>query len=300
MECCILKANIYQHHNSGIPTLLTFGECHIKNDNYSIKFHQLRILESKPTRLYIGLAAFFLTNAIVAEFMGVKIFSLEDSLGIGRMTFDIFGEKIEGFSLTCGILLWPFVFVMTDIINEYFGTKGVRFLSVLGAFMIGYAFLMLTLGMNTAPASWWISSSDFGTSLNYENAYDAVFGQGSSIIVGSILAFMIGQLVDVYVFHWIKKQTGEKYIWLRSTGSTVVSQFIDTFVVLFYAFYLSKMGQPNQWKIQLVLAVGTVGYIYKFVVALLMTPVIYAVHAFIENYLGHDVATQMKQEAITR
>ena len=135
----------------------------------------------------------------VAEFMGVKIFSLEDSLGIGRMTFDIFGEKIEGFSLTCGILLWPFVFVMTDIINEYFGTKGVRFLSMLGAFMIGYAFLMLTLGMNTAPASWWISSSDFGTSLNYENAYDAVFGQGSSIIVGSILAFMIGQLVDVYL-----------------------------------------------------------------------------------------------------
>ena len=166
--------------------------------------------------------------------------------------------------------------------------------------MIGYAFLMLTLGMKVTPAPWWISSSDFGTALHYENAYDAVFGQGANIIVGSILAFVLGQWVDVYVFHFIKRQTGERYIWLRSTGSTIISQFIDTFVVLFYAFYISKMGQPNQWKIQLVLAVGLVGYLYKFVVALLLTPVIYAVHAFIERYLGQEVAAKMKQEALGR
>ncbi|MBK7148382.1 MAG: queuosine precursor transporter [Bacteroidetes bacterium] len=278
----------------------TLALCPLKNDYYCLKFIHVSILSHKPTRLYLGLGFFFLTNAIVAEFMGVKIFSLEQSLGISPFTFRLFGEQIEGFSLTCGILLWPFVFVMTDIINEYYGTRGVRFLSLLGAFMIGYAFLMLTLGMNVAPAPWWISSSDFGTALHYENAYDAVFGQGANIIVGSILAFVLGQWVDVYVFHFIKRQTGERYIWLRSTGSTIISQFIDTFVVLFYAFYISKMGQPNQWKIQLVLAVGLVGYLYKFVVALLLTPVIYAVHAFIERYLGHEVAAKMKQEALGR
>ena len=260
----------------------------------------MQVLSNKANRLFIGLAAFFLTNALVAEFMGVKIFSLEDTLGISKFVFNVFGERIEGFSLTCGIILWPFVFVMTDIINEYFGPKGVRFLSLLGACMIAYAFVMLTLAMNTAPASWWIYTSQYGKEMNYENAYDAVFGQGTNIIVGSILAFILGQFVDVTVFHWVKRKTGERMIWLRSTGSTVVSQLIDTFVVLFYAFYISKIGQPEQqWSIPLVLAVGTVGYLYKFFMALLMTPVIYFVHSFIENYLGKELADTMKQEALS-
>lgn len=260
----------------------------------------MQVLSNKANRLFIGLAAFFLTNALVAEFMGVKIFSLEDTLGISKFVFNVFGERIEGFSLTCGIILWPFVFVMTDIINEYFGPKGVRFLSIMGACMIAYAFLMLTLAMHTAPASWWIYTSQYGKEMNYENAYDAVFGQGTNIIVGSILAFIIGQFVDVTVFHWVKRKTGERMIWLRSTGSTVVSQLIDTFVVLFYAFYISKIGQPEQqWSIPLVLAVGTVGYLYKFFMALIMTPVIYFVHGIIENYLGRELAEAMKKEALS-
>ncbi len=101
------------------------------------------------------------------------------------------------------------------------------------------------------------------------------------------------------MFHWVKRRTGERLIWLRSTGSTIVSQLIDTFVVLFYAFYLTKIGKPEQqWSIPPVLAVGTVGYLYKFIMALLMTPVIYAVHGFIENYLGKDLATSLKQQAM--
>lgn len=258
----------------------------------------MHLLADKPTRLFVGLAAFFLTNALVAEFMGVKIFSLEDTLGISHFVFNLFGERIDGFSLTCGILLWPFVFVMTDIINEYYGKKGVRLLSVLAACMIGYAFVMLTLAMNVAPANWWIYSSEFGQQLHYENAYDAIFGQGTDIIVGSILAFLVGQLVDVSVFQWVKRLTGEKYIWARATGSTVVSQLIDTFVVLFWAFYITKIGKPNQWSVQLVLAVGLVGYLYKFAMAIVMTPVIYGVHAFIERYLGHATAERMRKEAM--
>ncbi len=260
----------------------------------------MQVLNNKANRLFIGLAAFFLTNALVAEFMGVKIFSLENTLGISTFIFNIFGERIEGFSLTCGIILWPFVFIMTDIINEYFGPKGVRFLSILGACMIAYAFVMLTLAMNTSPAPWWIYTSEFGKEMNYENAYDAVFGQGTNIIVGSILAFIIGQFVDVTVFHWVKRKTGEGKIWLRSTGSTVVSQLIDTFVVLFYAFYFSKIGKPEQqWNIPLILAVGSVGYLYKFLMALLMTPLIYIAHGFIESYLGEELAKAMKKEALS-
>jgi uncharacterized integral membrane protein (TIGR00697 family) len=254
-------------------------------------------VQNRAARLYIFLAAFFIVNAVVAEFMGVKIFSLDDTFGWTPINFNFFGENIKGFSLTCGVLLWPFVFVMTDIINEYFGTKGVRFISYIAAALIGYAYIMLTMAIKTEPASWWINSSSYGNELNYSYAYNAVFAQGNNIIVGSLIAFLFGQVIDVTVFHWIKKKTGEKYIWLRSTGSTLVSQLIDSFVVLFYAFYIAKLGTPQQWSIQLVLAVCSVNYIYKFMMALLMTPLIYFIHYAVEKYLGEELATKLKQEA---
>lgn len=255
------------------------------------------LINNKSARLYIFLAAFFIVNAVVAEFMGVKVFSLDDTLGWTPYVFNFFGQEIKGFNLTCGVILWPFVFVMTDIINEYFGMKGVRFISFIAAGLIAYAYIMLTLAMHSSPSSWWTYSSNYGTELDFNKAYIAVFGQGNNIIVGSLLAFLIGQVLDVFTFHWIKKKTGEKWIWLRSTGSTLVSQLIDSFVVLFYAFYIAKSGTAQQWSIQLVLAVCTVNYIYKFIMALAMTPVIYAVHEAIERYLGHDLAKQLKAEA---
>lgn len=257
-----------------------------------------KVIENKANRLFIALSAFFIVNAIVAEFIGVKIFSLEDTLGIEPFRFRFFGEEINGFSLTCGVLLWPFVFVMTDIINEYFGKKGVRFISIIAAILIAYSYLMLSLGMNVSPAQWWLNTSNYGNELNFDYAYKAVFGQGNNIIVGSLIAFLIGQIIDVTAFHWIKKKTGERFIWLRSTGSTLISQLIDSFVVLFYAFYIAKIGTAQQWSIQLVLAVCTVNYIYKFIVAILMTPVIYFVHGLIEKYLGTDLAKQLKEEAV--
>jgi queuosine precursor transporter len=152
--------------------------------------------------------------------------------------------------------------------------------------------------MHTAPAGWWVSSSNYGTDLDFGKAYNAVFGQGTNIIVGSLIAFMVGQLVDVYVFHWVKEKTGEKMVWLRSTGSTLVSQLIDSFIVLFVAFYLLKQGQKGQWTLNMVFAVGIVNYIYKVIAAVLLTPVIYAVHQGIEKYLGHELAAQLKKDAV--
>lgn len=255
-------------------------------------------IKSKPLRLFIGLAAFFLANALVAEFMGVKIFSLNLMFGIKDLTFQFLGQKIDGMNLTCGVLLWPFVFLMTDIINEYFGKKGVRFLSYLGAGAIAYSFLMLWMAMEVPPAPWWIFSSSFGEQLNYENAYDSVFGQGNAIIIGSLLAFLLSQLIDVYVFHAIKRRTGEKFVWLRSTGSTLISQLIDSFVVLTYAFYISRIGKDNQWSIQLVLAVGVLNYTYKFLVAILLTPLIYLGHEVIERFLGKEQAEMLRKKAM--
>ncbi len=124
-------------------------------------------------------------------------------------------------------------------------------------------------------------------------AFSAIFGQGMWIIFGSLVAFMVSQIVDVTVFHKIKKVTGEKKVWLRATGSTVVSQLIDSYIVLFIAF---KLG--NNWSWQRVLAIGMVNYAYKFSVAVLLTPLIYFMENRIDHYLGKETATKMKRTAM--
>lgn len=259
---------------------------------------------SKPKRLWIILSGFFITNALVAEFMGVKLFSLEKTFGFQEVNWTLLGQSNLNFTLTAGVLLWPVVFIMTDIINEYYGRKGVRVLSYLTAGLIVYGFLMLFLAMKLQPADFWRTShippnltpAQRAAALlqvgDYNAAYNAVFGQSQWIIVGSLIAFLVGQIVDVSIFHRIKAATGEDKIWLRSTGSTLVSQLIDTFVVGFIALHFGLHIPLLQ-----VIAICIMGYIYKSLVAILMTPVIYAVHGVIERYLGHDLAAEMKKVA---
>jgi uncharacterized integral membrane protein (TIGR00697 family) len=260
------------------------------------------IIKDKPTRLFLILGGFFIANALIAEFMGVKIFSLEETFGWKPAAIRLFGDEYS-FNLTCGVLLWPVVFVMTDIINEYYGRKGVRFISWLAVILIAYGFLMLFGAMQTTPNSWWITSKRTVGIEDMSVAYNGIFGQGLGIIIASMIAFLIGQLVDVLVFHRIKRKTGEKHIWLRSTGSTVISQFIDSFVVLIIAFYFYPKwvaGQGSPWPINQVLAIAIVNYIYKFLMAIVLTPVIYFIHHRIEKYLGHEKAAEMKKAAMDK
>ncbi|MFM2138314.1 MAG: hypothetical protein RJA57_621 [Bacteroidota bacterium] len=258
------------------------------------------IMQQKPIRLFIILSGIFITNALIAEFIGVKIFSLEETLGWRPASIHLFGGTYS-FNLTCGVLLWPVVFVMTDIINEYYGMRGVRFLSWMTICLIGFGFLMVFGAMQTAPNAWWVTSKQEAGIDSMERAFNGIYGQGLGIIIASMTAFLVAQLIDVAVFHRIKKLTGEKKIWLRATGSTVVSQLIDSFVVLLVAFYLYPMlvkGQGKPWPFDQLLAICIVNYIYKFVVALLMTPLIYLVHDRIERYLGHEEAARMKKAAM--
>lgn len=259
------------------------------------------IIKNKPTRLFIILAGVFIANALIAEIIGVKIFSLEKTLGLSPMDIHLLGNTLS-VNLTAGVLLWPVVFIMTDIINEYYGMKGVKFLSYLTAGLIAFAFIIFYGAMQLTPADFFITSKQGSGVPDMNKAYNSILGQGGFIIIGSLTAFMLGQLVDVFVFHKIKKATGEKRIWLRATGSTLVSQFIDSFVVLFIAFYVGSRvnasGNDFVWPLSLVIAVGVVNYIYKFIVAILLTPVIYFVHNRIEKYLGHEQATAMKKAAM--
>ena len=258
----------------------------------------------KANRLWIILAGFFVANAIVAEFMGVKLFSFEKTFGFPEANFSFLGQTGLNFTLTAGVLLWPVVFIMTDIINEYYGPKGVRVLSYLTAGLIAYGFLMLYLAMDLEPAGFWRTAhikpgwpqaeqdAMRAQVADYNTAYNVVFGQSLWIIIGSLVAFLFGQIIDVGVFHRIKRITGEKRIWLRATGSTLVSQFIDSFIVVFIALYIGQ-----QYPFFQVLAISIMNYMYKGLMALLLTPVIYLVHYAIESYLGKDLAASMKAAA---
>lgn len=249
-------------------------------------------MKDKSTRLFYILGSFFVANALLAEFIGVKIFSLEHSLGISPANLTILGVENLSFNLTAGVLLWPVVFVMTDVINEYFGKRGVRFLSFTAAGLITYAFFMVYFAMGLTPSDFWINRVTPGGNVNMDLAFDAIFGQGLWIIIGSLIAFLIGQVVDVTVFHYFRAMTGSSKIWLRATGSTLVSQFIDSFVVLFIAFYIGA-----GWDMKLVLAIGFVNYIYKFLIAVLLTPILYLLHFMIDKYLGKELSEKLTYEA---
>jgi len=256
-------------------------------------------LDFKENKLFFLLAGFFITNAILAEFIGVKIFSLEKTLGWDPMNWTILGVEGLGFDMTAGVLTWPIVFIMTDIINEYYGHRGVKFLSYMAVGLIIFAFVVVYGAIALSPNEWWQSISgvvDGDNNKSVENmdlAFSKIYGQGLWIIVGSLVAFLVGQIIDVFTFHKIKKITGEKKIWLRATGSTLVSQFIDSFVVLFIAFYIGA-----DWDLVRVLAIGAVNYTYKFSMAILLTPLIYLAHYIIDNYLGKTVAEKLKTQAV--
>lgn len=252
----------------------------------------LQILKDKPATIFIGFTGFFVANALIAECIGIKIFSLERLFGAEPFSFSLMGESGLALSLTCGVLLWPLQFVVTDILNEYYGPKAVKRLSYLTVALISYAFLMFYMAMSVPPADFWYGTGESREVPDMSKAFNAVYGQGMWIIVGSLVAFLVSQVIDVFVFHRIRKVTGEKKIWLRATGSTLVSQFIDSFIVLFIAFWIG-----NDWSFQRVLAIGLVNYAYKFVVALLLTPLIYFIHRRLDNYLGHDTASKMRHAA---
>jgi len=253
---------------------------------------------NKPFRLFLLLAGFFIANALVAEFVGVKIFSFEKTIGIEPFSFSFFGVDDLSFNLTAGVVLWPVIFIMTDVINEYFGMRSVRILSYLTIGLIIYAFVMIYFAIGLEPNDWWqYESGKLGPANeshieDMDLSFNKIMGQGMWIIFGSMIAFLIGQIVDVAVFHKIKKWTGERMIWLRATGSTLVSQFIDSYVVLIIAFYVGA-----DWELSMVLAIGTMNLIYKFIVAVLLTPTIYLAHNIIDRYLGKELSDKMKAEA---
>ncbi len=215
------------------------------------------MLQSKKETVYIILAGIFITNAVVAELIGGKLI------------------QVGPYLMSVGILPWPIVFVTTDLINEYFGEKGVKKLSLITACLIAYTFIIIYAAMQIPAVA--------GDGLVSDNQFNGVFGQSLWIIVGSITAFMVSQLIDVTIFHFLKNKTGNKMIWLRSTGSTVISQLFDSFIVLGIAFWMT-----GKMTTDVFIASAFTGYFVKLIIAIALTPLIYLGHSIIEKYLHNE------------
>jgi uncharacterized integral membrane protein (TIGR00697 family) len=212
------------------------------------------MLQTRRNIIFVLLAGFFITNAIMGEMIGGKII------------------QIGPFALSIGIIPWPVVFLSTDLINEYFGRENVKRLTFLTAGLIIYAFILLYLAMQ-------FNAVAFSPVNNA--AFNKVFGQSMWIIVGSLVAFLCSQLIDVVVFWAIRTRTGKKWLWLRATGSTIVSQLIDTFIVAGIAFWL-----PGKISFSQYLSLSITGYSAKLLIAISLTPFIYLGHIAIDRYLG--------------
>jgi uncharacterized integral membrane protein (TIGR00697 family) len=211
-------------------------------------------LSRKKDIVFIVLAGFFITNAIVAEIIGGKLVQF----------FGVFTQSI-------GIILWPVVFVLTDLINEYYGQSGVRKLTFITIGLIIYTYILISIAMSLKAV---------GFSPVSDAVFTTVFGQSQWIIVGSICAFLSSQLVDVYIFWQLRNITGSRFIWIRATGSTLISQVIDTFMVQFIAFVI-----PGKWEFSAFLVNASWGYLFKLLVAFALIPLIYLGHFMIEKYL---------------
>ena len=222
-------------------------------------------LQSRRDIVYMALAGFFVTNAILGELTGGKLFT--------------FGP----FTLSIGVIPWPVVFIATDLINEYFGREGVRRLTFMTIGLIVYAFIVLFLAMQV-PAVSFSPVSDV--------QFQAVFGQSMWIIVGSVIAFALSQMIDVFIFWLVRHKTGGRYLWMRATGSTVVSQLIDSIVIIGIAFWL-----PGKVKTAEFLAVAASNYSFKLIVAVGITPLLYAGHAAIDRFLGTAEAHQLVEQS---
>jgi uncharacterized integral membrane protein (TIGR00697 family) len=225
-------------------------------------------LQSRRDLLHLVLAGFFVSNALLGELLGGKLI------------------QAGPFTMSMGVVVWPVVFLTTDLINEYFGKPGVRRLTLLTVGLILYAFLVILIALQIPAAR--ISPVPDG-------AFRTVFGQSLWIIVGSVTAFLISQIVDVVVFWIFRDRTQGRHLWLRATGSTAISQLIDTVVILAIAFWLpGKISARDFWGLSLL------NYSYKLAIAVVLTPLIYAAHRAIDDFLGEREATRLIREAVEK
>lgn len=213
-------------------------------------------------RLFVVLAGVFCTALVVGDIIGVKLFEVH------------LGPIVSVMSV--GILLFPVTFVLTDTLNEFYGKKAARFVTWLGLGMaiFAFTFIHLALRLEWAPFT---RAPDYRGAV--EGSFNNIFGGSQRILLASMVAYVIGQFSDIALFHLLKRLTHNRLLWLRATGSTVVSQLIDTLVFQLVAWW-------GVVPAELILGIVGTSYVVKLLVAVGLTPIIYALHALVERWLG--------------
>jgi queuosine precursor transporter len=187
---------------------------------------------SVAQRLYIWLACFFCSCLLIADIVGIKLFRIPLGFSVPVPWSD---QPITAIEHTCGMITFPVTFLLTDLINEYYGKKGARRITWIGLTMGLFVFGIMNLAQ-------YMPYLDAPFNVKPES-FNGVFGSAKGMYIASMVAFLAGQMSDIAIFGLFKRLTGNRMIWLRSTGSTVISQFIDSFFVSFVAFYLLPLAE---------------------------------------------------------
>jgi queuosine precursor transporter len=207
-------------------------------------------------RLYVYLCAIFVTCLLLGDITGGKAF--ETPVG----------------PVSVGLVLFPVTFLLTDVINDFYGRKGAQFVTLLGAAMATLAYVAL-VGTTALPVH--------ADSYFQQGEYAKVLGGSAKLFIASIVAYCIGQYLDIYVFQFWKRLTRSKHLWLRATGSTVLSQMVDTITinVIFWGGVADK--SPSWIGAKIVRE-----YMIKLVIAIVLTPLVYAIHGAVIRGLGME------------
>jgi uncharacterized integral membrane protein (TIGR00697 family) len=223
------------------------------------------MLTNRREIAFMVMAGIFITSAIVAELISCKIVDI----GI--------------YPIIAGIVPWPIVFLLTDVMNDYFGKKAVKRLSWITCGLIAFCFLIVFIAVKLPTAA--------GSPVTSEQ-FNLIFSGSLPIMIGSITAFILSQLLDVRLFEFFHRLTKGKMIWLRSTGSTVVSQLVDSYTVLLIGFLL-----PGAITFEQFLLFGITGYVTKLVIAVILTPLVYLMHALAKQ-IGRASCRERVLEAV--
>ncbi|MFT3684988.1 MAG: queuosine precursor transporter [Phycisphaerales bacterium] len=221
---------------------------------------------STPQTIYLWLCCLSVASLLVADITGVKLFA-----------FKTLGITVQH---SCGMLTFPITFLLTDLVNEYYGRKAARRIVWIG-FAMG-AFVWLVVRATLSMPRW---EADFNVQ---PGAFEAVFQSSQVMYFASLIAYLTGSLCDIAVFGWLKRLTGGKMVWLRATGSTIISQLLDSFVVTALGLSFGRMvfGGGTPMPLSAVPAAALTGYGLKFVIAIALTPIIYAGRAIMHRQFG--------------
>ncbi len=233
---------------------------------------------SVQQKVFLWLASISVTSLLVADILGVRLFKIPLPFSF-HVPWQ--ADPIDAIQHTCGMLTFPITFLLTDLINEYYGKKAARRVVWLGFAMGGISFLTINVALGMP---YW--EAPFNVS---EKSFSDIFANSRVMYVASLSAYLVGNLCDVAMFVWIKRLTGSRYVWLRATGSTIVSQFIDSFIVTWLAFSVGRRLFPTDAQampFEEVLKTAATGYMLKFVIAIASTPIIYAGRWVIHHWFG--------------